>query len=60
MCTKEIYGKFGSILASTFLCQQWNIVLFGGTFLHAPVASEWLDVLTFVELLFSLPASNGV
>ena len=26
---------------------------------HAPTASEWSNVLTFVQLLFSLPASIG-
>ena len=26
---------------------------------HAPSASDWINVLTLAELLFSLPASNG-
>ena len=26
---------------------------------HAPSASEWANALTLIELLFSLPASNG-
>jgi len=28
--------------------------------LHAPVSPEWENVLTLVELLFSLPSSNGM
>jgi len=27
---------------------------------HAPVSSEWRNILTLVELLFSLPSSNGM
>jgi len=27
---------------------------------HAPVSPEWGNVLTLVELLFSLPSSNGM
>ena len=52
---KVCHSEFESALqyACQYICQQWSIVLFGS-------ASEWLNALPLVELLFSLPASNGV
>ena len=61
--TAEIHGEFESALQ--YACQYissstmeyrtvwWHLF-------HAPVASKWLNLLALVELLFSLPTSNGV
>jgi len=63
VCTEEIHGKFESALQ--YACQYISLstmeycAVWWHPF-HAEVASEWINVLSLVELLFSLPASNGV
>ena len=63
VCTEEIHGEFESALQ--YACQYISLSTMEyravwWRLFHAPVASEWLNVLAFVELLFSKPASNGV
>ena len=63
VCTEEIHAEFESVLQ--YACQYISLstteyrAVWWRLF-HAPVASEWLNTLALVELLFSLPASNGV
>ena len=63
VCTEEIHGEFESALQ--YACQYISLstieyhAVWWHLF-HAPVASEWLNALAMVELLFSLPASNSV
>ena len=63
MCAEEIHDEFESALQ--YVCQYISLstmehraVLWH--LFHAPIASEWLNALALVELLFSLLASNGV
>lgn len=59
---EEIHAEFDAILQyacpyislSTLSYQSvwWRLF-------HVPVATEWANALTLVELLFSLPVSNG-
>lgn len=63
VCTEEIHNEFESTMQ--YACQYISVSTLEyravwWRLFHAPVASEWLNVLTLVELLFSLPASNGV
>lgn len=63
VCTEEIHGEFESALQ--YACQYISLSTMEyravwWCLFHAPVASEWLNALALVEVLFSLPASNGV
>ena len=63
VCTEEIHSEFESAMqyASQYISLatlEYRAVWW--RLFHAPVASEWSNLLTLVELLFSLPASNGV
>lgn len=63
VCTEQIHGEFESALQ--YACQYISLSTMEyravwWRLFHAPVASEWFNVLALVELLFSLPASNGV
>ena len=63
VCTEEIHSEFESALQ--YACQYISLSTMEyravwWRLFHAPVASEWLNALALVELLFSLPASNGV
>ena len=44
--------QFISLTTMDYCAVWWQIF-------HAPTASEWSNALTLVQLLFSLPASNG-
>ena len=63
ICIEKIHSEFESMLQ--YGCQyialstlEYRAVWW--RLFHAPVASEWLNALTLVELLFSLPSSNGI
>ena len=63
ICTEEIHSEFESALQ--YACQFISLSTMDyravwWCLFHAPVASEWSNALALVELLFSLPASNGV
>jgi len=61
VCLKTVHSEFEGIwimLASIFHCPLLNTVQYGGVF-RAPVSSEWPNALALIELLFSLPSSNG-
>ena len=62
ICIEKIHSEFESMLQ--YGCQyialstlEYRAVWW---LFHAPVASEWLNALTLVELLFSLPSSTGI
>jgi len=52
VCTEGVHGECESALymfVNTFLCQQWSIVLFGGTFFMHQL---WLSALTLAKFFF--------
>ena len=63
ICIDSIHSEFESMLQ--YGCQyialstlEYRAVWW--RLFHAPAASEWLNALTLVQLLFSLPSSNGI
>ena len=59
---EEIHAEFEAVLQYT--CQYISVSTLSyqavwWRLLHAPVATEWVNILMLVELLFSLPVSNG-
>ena len=60
---EAIRNEFESILE--YACQYISLSTFEyravwWRLFHAPVSTEWVNALTLVELLFSLPSSNGM
>ena len=57
---EAIRNEFESILeyACQYISLEYRAVWW--RLFHAPVSTEWVNALTLVELLFSLPSSNGV
>ena len=62
VCLETIHSEFEGIL--DYGCQYISLstleyrAVWWRVF-HAPVSSEWPNALAFIELLFSLPSSNG-
>ena len=59
---EEIHAEFYAVLQ--YACQYISLSILDyqavwWRLFHAPVAVEWTNILTLVELLFSLPVSNG-
>lgn len=59
---EEIHGEFEAILQ--YACQYISLSTMDyqavwWCLFHSPVADEWANILTLIELLFSLPVSNG-
>ena len=48
----QFVAQFTSLATMDYRAVWWWII-------HAPTASEWSNALALVQLLFSLPASNG-
>ena len=59
---EEMHAEFEAILQ--YVCQYVSLSTLSYQavcwhLFHAPVATEWINILTLVELPFSLPVSNG-
>ena len=63
ICIEKIHSEFESMLkygCQYFALSTLEFLVVWWRLFNAPVASEWLNALTLVELLFSLPSSNGI